>query len=172
MFLLRQLLETYQMMAPSTDFTWLTLSTPTYSGLIASAGLSDIGNHFRTGSRETSWTPYIILTVIPIVLAIAITWAYQYFQKRVTVVKSPEKLFREICRLHKLDSSDELLIHTMADASRMADPTELLVFPHRFAAAADTTAAVLKKSQLKKLESLRERLFGIPAGTPNGTSLA
>ncbi len=155
------------MMAPSTDFTWTTLLTFTPDALFARAGLSDIGDHFRTGQRDTSWTPYIVLTVVPIVLAISITWAYQFFQKRVTVVRSPEKLFREICRLHKLDSGDELLIRKLADASRVADPTELLVFPHRFAAAVETTAAVLKKAQSKKVEVLRERLFGTPAGIPN-----
>lgn len=84
-------------------------------------------------------------------------FAYRWVRRRRAY--SHAALFRQLCRVHKLDRNARGLLRRVAAGFRMAQPGRLFIDPKWLDAAAG--AAALPK---KDLRALRERLFGPPAG--------
>ena len=129
--------------------------------LVAQPQLSEISTHFRAGSDTYGIGPYVILTIVPILLGVGLTAVYKHTMGGLPGTKATDKLFIELCQAHKLSRYEALLLRRMAKAIDQPNPGVFFLLEHQFNEAAE---ALLEGSEQKKtaaaIESLRGRLFG------------
>jgi hypothetical protein len=78
-------------------------------------------------------------------------------ERRKRTIYSPKKLFKALCRAHRLDRSARRALTKLAAAAHIAQPATLFVSPEAF----DAHLATLKRaSQIALYKQLREQLFG------------
>ena len=118
------------------------------------------------GDGVRSLLPYVVLTALPIAVAVGIGMAYQYIQQRRGAVDSPERLFRELCRIHAIRSREERLLRKLARTASVKDPAELLVIPEHFETACTAAGRNLGSSEMETVEVLRQRLFTADPSAP------
>jgi hypothetical protein len=101
------------------------------------------------------------LVVGGIILAISLTLILvgRHFRRfeRLKSYDSPPELFRELCRVHRLDWSSRRLLKRLAAEWEMTSPALLFIEPERFNAArlpADW------QDRAARLAQLRQQLFG------------
>jgi hypothetical protein len=115
----------------------------------------------RFDNQAGGLNPYhisIAIIVIALVALAAIVWqVMQRRAKQTFSCDSSPKLFRELCKAHRLTSAGRHLLKGLAEARGMANPTLLFVEPHQFAV--DNLPADLKP-RAKELRRLERILFG------------
>lgn len=126
---------------------------------LARIELSEIGGYVRGEDKGDEWVPILIFAVTGVVLALIVYGVYQFTEGRHISVRSPEKLFREICKLHNLDAKEERLLRLLAGIRQTTNPCELLIEPARFESALTAIQDKLKRPQLEQLRKLKTRLF-------------
>jgi len=121
--------------------------------------LRSMSEGFRSvGFDDKAWETLIVGGII---LAISLTLIligrhFRRFERMKSYNNTPE-LFRELCRLHRLDWSSRRLLKRLAAEWEMTSPALLFIEPERFNAArlpADW------QEQSAQLERLRHQLFG------------
>jgi hypothetical protein len=126
---------------------------------LARIELSEIGGYVRGEDKSDEWVPILAFAAIGIALALIVYGVYQFAQGRHISVRSPERLFREICKLHNLDAREERLIRLLAGIREATNPCELLIEPTRFESAVAGIQDKLNRTQLEQLKNLKRRLF-------------
>jgi hypothetical protein len=121
--------------------------------------LRSMSEGFRSvGFDDKAWETLIVGGII---LAIAVTLILigRYVRRfeRMKSYNSPPELFRELCRLHRLDWSSRHLLKRLAAEWEMTSPALLFIEPERF-----NVARLPEEWQDKtpQLEQLRHKLFG------------
>ena len=131
----------------------------TLSMLARTRDLRSMSEGFRSVGFEDK--AFETLVVVGIILAISLTLILvgRHFRRfeRLKSYDSPPELFRELCRVHRLDWSSRRLLKRLAAEWEMTSPALLFIEPERFNAArlpADW------QDRAERLGQLRQQLFG------------
>lgn len=128
---------------------------------ISQMDLSEISTSFRAGSDTYGITPYVILTIVPILAAVGITFFYQHHAGFIPSLKGTDRLFLELCQAHKLSRYDARLLRKMATALGDAKPASLFILKHKFDLAAESFQEFDGSTKTAtEIASIRGRLFG------------
>lgn len=139
--------------------------------LLGQPNLNEISTQFRAGSDTHGIGPYLILTIVPILVAIGITAFYQNTKGVLRSSRSSDKLFTELCNAHKLTRSEMRLLKKMSGLLDSPNVASLFILQTHFDEAA---SAYNQKDPSKQtaaaIESLRGRLFGFKTGETEAAS--
>jgi hypothetical protein len=113
---------------------------------------------FRSRSMEDNAFEVLAVTGVLIVVCLTLLLIGRHFRRfeRLKSYDSPPELFRELCRVHRLDWSSRRLLRRLAAEWEMTSPALLFIEPERF------NAARLPddwQPHAPKLERLRQQLF-------------
>ncbi|MGD9634850.1 MAG: hypothetical protein AB7G28_24305 [Pirellulales bacterium] len=128
-------------------------------GLLArTRDLRSMSEGFRSvGYSDKAWETMLVAGVIVgiCVILFLISRYYRRFERLKSYDSRPE-LFRELCRLHKLDWSSRRLLKRLAAEWEMTSPALLFVEPERFNVA---RLPMEWHEETDRLEQLRTKLF-------------
>lgn len=121
--------------------------------------LRSMSEGFRSVGYEDKAFETLIVTAVIITICVTLLLVGRYFRRfeRLKSYDSPPELFRELCRVHRIDWSHRRLLKRLAAEWEMTSPALLFVEPERFNAArlpADW------QEKAVELEQLRQQLFG------------
>jgi hypothetical protein len=130
-----------------------------FSQLIArTQDLRKMSEGFRSvGYSDKAWETMIVAGVI-IAICVTLFLIGRYFRRfeRLKSYDSPPELFRELCRVHKLDWSTRRLLKRLAAEWEMTSPALLFIEPERFNV---SRLPMEWHEETTRLEQLREQLF-------------
>lgn len=131
------------------------LSTIQLSLLAQGGRFEDLGGRFRRGGSDNSGQMVVMLVVVGIIIAVAIVLA-KLFNGRSErqSYNSPRRLFRELCKAHKLNRTQKRLLRQLSKWHRLDTPSRLFLESNRF------ELDVSAKFDAEMLATLRMRLFG------------
>lgn len=139
----------------------MALPTLGYLMLDKQPDLSDISTHFRAGSDTHGIGPYIVLTIVPILLGVGLTAFYQHYKGAVPGTRAADRLFAELCHAHKLSRGEIRLLRRVARTLEDMDTATIFLLQQRFDEAAEAFCEEHpQKKTTAAIESLRGRLFG------------
>ncbi len=132
-----------------------------WSLLARTHDLRSMSEGFRSVGFEDKAVETMLVTGGLIVLCLTLVFIGRYFRRfeRLKSYNSPPELFRELCRVHRLDWSSRRLLKRLAAEWEMTSPALLFVEPERFNAArlpADWQPSA------NQLERIRQQLFETP----------
>lgn len=121
--------------------------------------LRDMSEGFRSVGYEDKAFETIVAATIIIIISVTLLLVGRHFRRfeRLKSYNSPPELFRELCRVHRIDWADRRLLKSLAAEWEMTSPALLFIEPERFNAARLPEHWHEKTS---RLEELRQRLFG------------
>lgn len=121
--------------------------------------LRDMSEGFRSVGYEDKAFETLVAAAIIISISVTLLLIGRHFRRfeRLKSYDSPPELFRELCRVHRIDWSDRRLLKRLAAEWEMTSPALLFIEPERFNAARLPEHWREKSS---RLEELRQRLFG------------
>jgi hypothetical protein len=120
--------------------------------------LRSMSEGFRSvGYSDKAWETMIVAGVI-IGVCVVLLLVGRYFRRfeRLKSYDSPPELFRELCRLHKLDWSSRRLLRRLAAEWEMTSPALLFIEPERFNV---SRLPMEWHEETDRLQTLRDRLF-------------
>jgi hypothetical protein len=125
--------------------------------LLGQSRFSSMSEGFRQSTDNTSNLFMVALMVLGIVL---VAWlASRYFRiKENRKYRCPKRLFRRLCRVHKLSLIEWWLLRSLAHRRHLASPAEVFVNPRLLEFEPGTQTAMTRQ-----IENIREKLFGLPA---------
>lgn len=123
--------------------------------------LRSMSEGFRSVGIEDKAVETMLVTGGLVVLCLTLVFIERYFRRfeRLKSYDSRPELFRELCRVHRLDWSSRRLLRRLAAEWEMTSPALLFVEPERF------NAARLPpdwQPSANQLERIRQRLFETP----------
>jgi hypothetical protein len=129
--------------------------------LIGQGHYTDLGNRFRQGGSSFQAGNSLLLLGVLAAL-VAIVWLVSRY---ISIYESggcysPRRLFRELCRGHRLGWTDRQLLRQLARWHRLPNAAQLFVEPHRFDL--EKLKPVFAE-HTAQLATLRDRLFTCPA---------
>ena len=130
-----------------------------YSILARTRDLRSMSEGFRSvGFDDKAWETLIVGGII-VGISLALILIGRHFRRfeRMKTYNSPPELFRELCRLHRLDWSRRRLLKRLAAEWEMTSPALLFIEPERFNAA---RLPAEWQEKAEQLEQLRHQLFG------------
>lgn len=110
----------------------------------------------RFSQDGISMTTMLISAGVLIGIAATGWLAYQYLHPNAKK-NCPGRLFRALCREHKLDWSEKALLNKLAQRNQLATTAEIFVTPECF----DVNEGRAQQALLQKIDELREKLFGM-----------
>jgi hypothetical protein len=121
--------------------------------------LRSMSEGFRSVGYEDKAFETLIATGIIVGISLTLILIGRYFRRfeRLKSYDSAPELFRELCRLHRLDWSSRRLLRRLAAEWEMTSPALLFIEPERFNAA---RLPVEWQEKSQDLERIRQRLFG------------
>ncbi len=121
--------------------------------------LRSMSEGFRSVGFDDKAVETLIVAAVIIAICVTLLLVGRYFRRfeRLKSYDSPPELFRELCRVHRLDWSTRLLLKRLAAEWEMTSPALLFIEPERFNTSR-LPADWQEKSQ--RLEQIREQLFG------------
>lgn len=121
--------------------------------------LRDMSAGFRSVGYEDKAFETLIAATIIISISVTLLLIGRYFRRfeRLKSYDSPPELFRELCRVHRIDWLDRRLLKRLAAEWEMTSPALLFIEPERFNAA---RLPEHWREKSHRLEELRQRLFG------------
>lgn len=121
--------------------------------------LRDMSEGFRSVGYEDKAFETIAAAAVIITISVTLILVGRYFRRfeRLKTYDSPPELFRELCRVHRIDWANRRLLKRLAAEWEMTSPALLFIEPERFNAARLPEHWHEKTGQL---EALRQRLFG------------
>jgi len=126
--------------------------------------MESLGGGLRAKGEEGSAAAVLIAVAIGVAL-LALAW---FLLARFTDIgrsriNSPRKLFAELCAAHQLDKPSCKLLKQVTRWQRLEHPARIFLEPERFDEV--NLSPNLRASQ-PQLETLRARLFSLPATKP------
>jgi hypothetical protein len=109
----------------------------------------------RAGFGATEITIIVSATVLFLAVAISSYWRARR-QRQVFWHDSSSRLFRELCRAHRLNLASKRLLKRLASAHGVESAADLFIEPEYFESANPPAAL---KSSADELRQLRHRLF-------------
>jgi len=121
--------------------------------------LRDMSEGFRSVGYEDKAFETFVAAAIIITISVTLILVGRYFRRfeRLKSYDSPPELFRELCRVHRIDWADRRLLKRLASEWEMTSPALLFIEPERFNAA---RLPEHWQENSRQLEELRHRLFG------------
>ena len=121
-----------------------------------------MGRRFRRRGADIEWTE-LLFPIAVIAFVAGTAWLLSRYLKlrKQRNADSPQVLFTELCRVHRLDWANQQLLRALANAHRLPSPAQLFVEPERFDVESLGNAFENRKRQVV---ALRSRLFGGPDG--------
>jgi len=121
--------------------------------------LRSMSEGFRSVGFDDKAFETLLVTGIIIAISLTLLLVGRHFRRfeRLKSYDSPPELFRELCRVHRLDWSSRRLLKRLAAEWEMTSPALLFIEPERFNAArlpADW------QSNAEQLNQIRQQLFG------------
>jgi len=121
--------------------------------------LRSMSEGFRSVGFDDKAFETLLVTGIIIAISLTLLLVGRHFRRfeRLKSYDSPPELFRELCRVHRLDWSSRRLLKRLAAEWEMTSPALLFIEPERFNAArlpADW------QSSAEQLNQIRQQLFG------------
>ncbi len=135
-------------------FDPLALST----ALAQSPRWQDLGSDFRGRNArfETSDLVYGVLIVVGAIVAVIVLKLILARQEGRQGVNSPRRLFRTLCKAHRLDRRSRGLLRQVARWQRLDHPSRLFLEPDRFEV---SQLSERLRARSTELQTLRDRLF-------------
>jgi hypothetical protein len=135
------------------------LFTQSTALLARSRDLRSMSEGFRSVGYDDKAFETLLVTGIILFICIALLLTARYFRRfeRLKSYDSPPELFRELCRVHRLDWPTRRLLKRLAAEWEMTSPALLFIEPERFNSARLPAEWQEKAAQL---EQLRQQLFG------------
>lgn len=123
--------------------------------------LRSMSEGFRSVDFDDKAFETLMVTGALVAICLALLLIGRHFRRfeRLKSYDSPPELFRELCRVHRLDWSSRRLLKRLAAEWEMASPALLFIEPERFNAARLPADWHSKSHQL---EQLRQHLFEAP----------
>lgn len=112
-------------------------------------------DHGRAGFGRTELVLIMGATVLVVATWLISNWITRR-QKATFMSNSSSKLFRELCRAHRVPRTDRRLLKKLAAAQGVENAAELFIEPEHFEAAKLPAAL---KSSAHELREIRHRLF-------------
>jgi hypothetical protein len=121
--------------------------------------LRSMSEGFRSVGFDDKAFETLLVTGILVAVSLTLLLVGRHFRRfeRLKSYDSPPELFRELCRVHRLDWSSRRLLKRLAAEWEMTSPALLFIEPERFNAMR-LPAEWQEKSH--ELEQLRHQLFG------------
>lgn len=112
------------------------------------------------GNLTSAWA-YFVLLLVPIVAASCGYALYGQYVGTYTKLNSPAALFNELAQAHRISQKHQRLLHQIAEASQLEEPTLLFVIPDVFDSAVQHCEAkrLLTGKQRKAIAQLRRQIF-------------
>jgi hypothetical protein len=110
------------------------------------------------GYEDKAFETFVAAAII-VTISVTLILVGRYFRRfeRLKSYDSPPELFRELCRVHRIDWADRRLLKRLASEWEMTSPALLFIEPERFNAA---RLPEHWQENSRQLEELRHRLFG------------
>jgi hypothetical protein len=121
--------------------------------------LRDMSEGFRSVGYEDKAFETFVAAAIIVTICVTLILVGRYFRRfeRLKTYDSPPELFRELCRVHRIDWADRRLLKRLAAEWEMTSPALLFIEPERFNAA---RLPEHWQENARQLEQLRHHLFG------------
>jgi hypothetical protein len=121
--------------------------------------LRSMSEGFRSVGFEDKAFETMVVGGIILAISLTLILVGRHFRRfeRLKSYDSPPELFRELCRVHRLDWSSRRLLKRLAAEWEMTSPALLFIEPERFNAA--RLPADWQESA-EQLNQLRQQLFG------------
>ncbi len=121
--------------------------------------LREMSEGFRSVGYEDKAFETLVAGAIILAICVTLLLVGRYFRRfeRLKSYDSPPELFRELCRVHRIDWADRRLLKRLAAEWEMTSPALLFIEPERFNAA---RLPEHWQEKSRRLEELRDRLFG------------
>ena len=118
-----------------------------------------LGDGLRGSRSRTDWTDFVPYLILLAFIGIVVALIMRYTKRNDTSqpCDDPQKLFRELCKVHELDGASQRLLRQIADARELQHPAQVFVRPSAFNV--DHLPATLQ-SQSDRVGQLRTQLFG------------
>ena len=115
------------------------------------------GFHGKDAELDLGTVLSCLLIATAFVLAIWLLSRWTTQKERAGSYHSPRRLFRDLCRAHRLDRSQRWLLRRLARLRQLPQPAALFLMPECFASA---TLSGELQAQSAALEAIRARIFG------------
>ncbi|WP_153557114.1 hypothetical protein [Roseimaritima sediminicola] len=106
-----------------------------------------------------SLTSYAVLAAVPILAALAGYAVYCYSDPEQRRIGASERLWNQLCRLHRISYHHQTLLHTIAENSDIDNPAILFVLPDRFDQAVADADDQLTAAEKQAVGLLRRQMF-------------
>jgi hypothetical protein len=116
--------------------------------------LAEIGDNFPDSGKRLTWSDLWPYGIAAVVAAIAV-FAYVQIRKRNDMTlrcDDPQRLFRELCRAHKLGRGSARLLSQLATASQLAQPAQIFLTPAAFDAKSLPASLRPRAAEFKRLQ--------------------
>jgi hypothetical protein len=139
----------------------MTFQLDSWALLARTKDLRSMSEGFRSVGFEDKAIETLLVTGVLIAICLTLLFIGRYFRRfeRLKSYDSPQELFRELCRVHRLDWSSRRLLRRLAAEWEMTSPALLFVEPGRFNAARLPADWQPRATQL---ERIRQQLFESP----------
>lgn len=126
-----------------------------HSLLAASGLLWQLGN--RLGISRWTENTWVSVGAVAVAVAVAVLWAGTrlFSSREQRIVNSPPRLFRELCRAHRLSRRQVKLLQLLASLHGLDQPARLFLEPACF----DAANAPALSSRQREYHELRCTLF-------------
>ncbi len=149
-----------------------TISSYCFNHIMLLAGQSQyqhMGRRFRRGGNGIEWTDLFLPAAI-VIGVVGIAWLttqyLKYRERRQTT--SPNVLFAELCKAHKLDWASQQLLRSLANAAHVPTPAHLFVDKSQF----DIDQLGNRfKNKRTQIVALRDKLFAEGLATEHPASV-
>lgn len=124
--------------------------------------LDNLSDAFRTRPNSTDRDDVLLGLLIVAALVVGI-WGLSRLlasRERHQVYSNPRRLFKSLCKAHRLRWSEQWLLWRVARFQRLGDPARLFLEPERFE---EANLSQPLRAQIARLKELRNRLFAKPA---------
>jgi hypothetical protein len=142
-------------------------------GLLFAADLNSWDRISEYVVREWPALSAKLMTWAGVVSILAAAWwmsAIYWRARSRRTINSPRRLFRELCRAHRLGLKETALLYELAELRGLETPLSLFVEEEHFAQIEDDLDAKMRR----EAETLRRKLFAVtapPAESPEAASL-
>jgi hypothetical protein len=132
-----------------------------FFALIASVNIGEVSKSARSMSSLSKNLELIVWVAIGIVgLWAALHYWGRYRDRILRRGDSPQSLFLELCRVHRLSHPERTLLMQAATAAKLAEPAVAFVNPQVLGAIKGSVSADAQERRV-----LMEKLFGRESGT-------
>ncbi len=119
--------------------------------------LSELGDRFSR-SDPAQWSRTLLMSgvVLLVLLLVSAAALWLHFRQR-RLRNCPRRLFRELCRAHRLNKAQQRLLWQLAAAQGLSQPATIFLAPERF----DPHHLPERlRGRQREIERVRDRLFG------------